>query len=89
MMRSIDVLLFRRMISPAILQLLFWGGIGGVLYGTYVLLLLEQWAWPLALVFGTLLVRVVFERAIIAFRTYDRLGQICDELDELNTRADR
>ncbi len=87
MQMILDVLLFRRMVSPAVLQLLFWAGIGGVLYGTYVLLELEQWAWPYALVFGTLLVRVLFERAIIAFRSYDRLGQICDELQDLNTRS--
>lgn len=64
------------MISPVLLQILFWAGIGGVVYGTYVLIKLEHWAWWMALLFGTLLTRVIFERAIISFRTYDRLDEI-------------
>ena len=39
-----ELLVFRRMISPIILQVLFWGGIGGTLYGTYVLVKLDNWA---------------------------------------------
>jgi hypothetical protein len=76
----VDLLTFRRMISPIILQLLFWSAVGGVFYGSYVLIALGNWAWPLALVFGTLAVRVMFELAILAFRTYDRLGEIRDAL---------
>ena len=80
----VQVLTFRKMISPVLLQVLFWGGIGGVLYGTYVLLQLDQWAWWVALVFGSLLVRVIFERAILSFRSYDRLNEISVSLRELN-----
>ena len=76
----LELLLFRRMISPVILQILFWGAIGGVLYGTYVLIELGNWAWPLSLIFGTLMVRVMFEMAILAFRVYDRLGEVRDAL---------
>ena len=76
----LDLLLFRQMISPVILQILFWGAIGGVLYGTYVLVELDNWAWPLALVFGSLAVRVMFETAILAFRVHDRLGEIREAL---------
>jgi len=75
-----EIFTFRRMIAPVIIQVLFWGAIGGVLYGTYVLIKLDHWAWPLSLIFGTLVVRVIFETAILAFRTYDRLGEIRDEL---------
>lgn len=78
-----EALTFKRMISPAVVQFLFWGGIGGALYGTWVLIRLEHWAWPLALVFGMLVVRVIFERLILAFRTYDRLGEIRDALARL------
>ena len=77
------VLSFQRMISPYLLQVLFWAGIGGVFYGTYVLLKLEQWAWWIALIFGSLLTRVLFERAIIAFRSYDRLVEISSSLKQL------
>ncbi len=76
----VELLAFRRMIAPVILQILFWGAIGGVLYGTYVLVVLGNWAWPLSLVFGVLAVRVVFELSILAFRVYDRLGEIRDAL---------
>lgn len=75
-----DVLSFRTMISPAVLQVLFWAGIGGCLYGSWVLLQLGNWAWWTALVFGVLVTRVIFERAIIAFRSYDRLTEIADAL---------
>ena len=47
----VELLAFRRMIAPVILQILFWGAIGGVLYGTHVLVVLGNWAWPLSLVF--------------------------------------
>ena len=64
------------MVSPLVLQILFWAGIAGCLYGTYVLIRLDNWAWWTALIFGPLLTRVIVERAIIAFRTYDRLNEI-------------
>lgn len=76
------ILSFQKMHSPLLLQLLFWGGIGGVFYGTWVLVKLEHWAWWMALVFGTLLTRVIFERAILAFRSYDRLDEIAALLRE-------
>ena len=75
----IELLTFRRMIAPLILQFLFWSAIAGVLYGTYVLIVLGNWAWILALVLGTLAVRVTFEMSLLAFRIYDRLGDIRDE----------
>lgn len=84
----IDILTFRSMVSPIVLQLLFWAGIAGTLYGAYVLIKLENWAWIFAATLGPLLVRVIFERAILAFRTYDRLGNIERALAESqNTKA--
>lgn len=77
----LDVLIFRRMISPFVLQLLFWAGIGGVLYGTYILYSRDHWAWPVSLFFGTLLTRVLFERAILSFEAYGRLHEISTKLD--------
>ena len=75
-----DILTFRRMIAPTILQLLFWAAIGGVLYGSWVLWQLGNPVWPIPLVFGTLAVRLAFELAILRFRSYDRLGEIRDAL---------
>lgn len=70
------ILSFEKMVSPFLLQILFWAGIGGVLYGTYVLIKLDHWAWWIALLAGTLVTRVIFERAILSFRGYDRLVEI-------------
>lgn len=71
-----DYLSFRRMIAPIVIQLLFWAGVAGCLYGAYVLYRLGNWAWPFPLLLGPLLVRLIFERMIIAFRTYDSLRAI-------------
>jgi len=81
------ILTFRKMVSPVVLQLLFWAGVGGTLYGTYILIELKNWAWIFAITFGPLVVRVLFERAILAFRTFDRLGDIHDELARLNEKV--
>jgi hypothetical protein len=59
---------------------LFWAGIAGTLYGSYWLFSHDHWAWWVALVFGTLLTRIVFEFALLAFRSYDRLVEIRDAL---------
>lgn len=80
MSEVINVLSFRRMISPYLLQFLFWGGLGGVLYGSWILFERDHWAWWIALVFGALVTRVLFERAILAFQTYDRLNEIAAKL---------
>ncbi len=80
MNRFVDILLFRRMVAPVILQVLFWAGIGGTLYGAWVLFSLGHWAWWIALIFGSLATRVLFETAILAFRAYERLGEIRDAL---------
>ena len=74
----IDVLRFRKMVAPYVLELLFWSGIAGTFYGAYWLVTHDHWAWWIALVFGTLLTRLIFEFAMLAFRGYDRLVEIRD-----------
>ncbi len=81
-----NVLTFKSMVSPIVLQILFWAGIGGAVYGTYVLIALGNWAWIFSISLGPLLIRVIFERAILAYRTYDRLCEIQLELSALNQR---
>lgn len=76
------ILRFRIMIAPFILEALFWSAIAGTLYGSYWLFAHDHWAWWIALVFGTLLTRVIFEFALLAFRSYDRLVEIRDALIE-------
>lgn len=72
----LEILIFRRMISPVLLQLLFWAGVAGCLYGAYVLYSRDHWAWVFPAFLGPLLVRVIFEHAIIFFRTYDELREL-------------
>jgi hypothetical protein len=81
MKELLEILAFRRMVAPALLQLLFWGTMGGVAYGTAWLFVNGNWAWWMPAVFGTLAVRVIFEGAILAFRAYERLCEIRDALE--------
>lgn len=82
----IDFLLFRKMLAPVILQILFWGGIGGTLYGTYWLFTHDNWAWWMALTFGSLMTRLIFEFAVLRFQSYARLGHMETMLDALIKR---
>ncbi|MGI9423073.1 MAG: hypothetical protein ACR2PA_07760 [Hyphomicrobiaceae bacterium] len=77
----VDILRFRTMIAPYILELLFWGGIAGTVYGAYWLLAHGHWFWWMALVFGTLVTRLIFEFGLLAFRCYDRLVEIRNALN--------
>ena len=77
-----DILRFRTMTAPYILELLFWAGVAGTLYGAFWLFAHDHWTWLVALTFGVLLTRLVFEFALLAFRSYDRLVEIRDALSD-------
>ena len=76
MKRVLDFLTFREYLTPLILQLLFWGGIAGTLYGSWWLYTHDNWAWIMSITFGPLLTRVIFESLILRFKTYERLTDI-------------
>jgi hypothetical protein len=76
----LDVLLFRRMLAPVLLQLLFWAAIGGTIYGALWLYRHDSAVWWVALVCGTLMCRILFEFGIIAFRSYEALCAVRDSL---------
>ena len=76
MFRVKDVLLFRQFITPYVLQFLFWGAIGGTLYGTWWLYSHDSWAWIMSLLFGPLMTRLIFESFILRYRTYICLNDI-------------
>ena len=76
-----DILTFRWLITPVLLQILFWGGIGGTLYGTWWLYTHGNWAWIMSLIFGTIATRVIIEALIVRFRTYQTLLEISRKLD--------
>jgi len=65
---------------PFALQILFWAGIGGTLYGTWWLYSHDNWAWIMALVFGSLGTRLIFESLILRYQTYIVLTEIHHKL---------
>ncbi len=75
-------LLFKNLIMPYALQILFWAAIGGVLYGSWWLFTKGNWAWIMSLIFGTLGVRLVFEAILLRYQTYVTLREIKELLDE-------
>lgn len=77
----LDYLLFRRFIMPAAIQLLFWAGICGTLYGTWWLYSHDNWGWMMSISFGPLLTRLIFESFILRYRTYACLVEIKGKLD--------
>jgi len=78
MFRAIgEFLTFRRMIGPIVLQLLFWGAVVMlVMFGPAEVGSSDpviNWAVVILLILG---LRIAFELMLLAFRMYDRLGQI-------------
>ena len=80
-----DVLTFKRLLMPYMLQVLFWAGIGGTLYGTYWLFVHDHWAWWMALIFGTLTTRLLFESMMVRFRSYECLVAIRGRLESMGS----
>jgi hypothetical protein len=82
----IDFLAFRSFLSPKLLQALFWAGIGGTLYGSIWLFVHDNWAWIMALVFGTIGTRLIFENMLLRFKSYEALRDIRDHLIETTAK---
>ena len=76
-----EYLRFERFIMPVALEILFWAGIAGTLYGAWWLYRHDNWAWIMALVFGVLLTRLIFESFILRYRTYIVINEINRKLD--------
>ena len=80
-----EFLTFRRMIGPFVLQILFWvGAIAVVAFGLRELDTGDRLIGWVAIIFGVLALRVVFELVLLAFRMYDRLGEIRYVLDAVD-----
>jgi len=77
-----EYLTFKKFMMPVVLQILFWAGIGGVLYGSWWLYTNDNWAWIMALIFGTLLTRMIFESFILRYQSFKNLKDIRDKLYE-------
>ena len=77
-----EYLKFDRLIMPYALQLLFWVGIGGTLFGSWWLFVNDNWAWVTSITFGPVLTRLIFESLIIRYKTYVYLIEIRNALNE-------
>jgi hypothetical protein len=78
-----DFFTFRRMIAPAIIEIIWWiSTIAALIYGGALLLDERFVEGLLFVVLGPLIVRVISELNIVAFRIYGTLGEIAE-----NTRS--
>ncbi len=86
MFRAIrEFLTFRRMIGPFILQLLFWAAaLFVVAFGLRELDSGDRLVGWAVMILGVLGLRVFFELVLLAFRMYDRLGQIRNVLESVD-----
>lgn len=75
-----EYLLFKKFMMPYAFQILFWSGIGGTLYGSWWLYKNDNWAWVLALVFGSILTRLIFESFILKYQIYLSLNEIKENI---------
>lgn len=74
-----DYLKFRKMITPALIQLFFWLGVAVVVIGSLVsMFTVSVWVGLLTLVIGPISVRVYCELVIVVFRILDTLVEIRD-----------
>lgn len=79
-----DFLCFRTMITPTVIQLVFWlVTIFCVFASIYVIFVNKNYSIGLQiLIFGPLLTRVVCEMSIVIFRINDNLKKISQQLSE-------
>ena len=70
------ILKFEQMISPWLLQLLFWpAAAASIFFSVWLIVEGNAIGW-IPLIVGTLFVRVIFELLILRFRTYEKLQEI-------------
>ena len=62
---------------------MFWAGIAGTCYGSWWLYAHDNRAWIIALIFGSLLTRMIFEGFIIRYRTYTQIDEIRRSLAQI------
>lgn len=83
-----DFLTFRRMITPIIIQVLFWVGIAAVLITGLIMLTQEPFLGLLIIVLGPIAVRIYCEILILFFRMNETLTDIDEQL-HLNAAPSR
>jgi len=84
-----DLLAFRKMITPTIIQIIFWigiiacviGGIAGIVVGAVRNTATGVLYGLVALIVGPLAVRIYCESLILVFRINDTLTEISNKMD--------
>ena len=81
-----DFLKFRKMITPVIIQILFWVGVGGAVIGALVIMAMSFSSYGggaaqflgglVMLVLGPVMVRIYCELLILFFRMNETLTEI-------------
>lgn len=71
-----DVLMFRRLLTPLLVQTLFWMGIGACLVWGLVISLSKPAAGVLILALGPLAVRIICELLLLGFQAREALDDI-------------
>ena len=76
---------FKKMITPLIIQALYWIGIAGVVIVAFGMMFRRGGFWMglVYLVLGPIMVRVYAELLIVLFRMHDALNEISDSLKEI------
>ena len=72
----LDLVTFRRMIAPILLQIMFWpAAFACIYYSVWLIREVTSIGW-VPLIVGTLFVRVLFEVMILLFRVFEKLSDI-------------
>ena len=79
-----DFLLFRKMIAPVLLRILFWPALAAcIFYSAWLIVDGNPIGW-VPLIVGSLFVRILFERMMLSFSIHERLEEAVTELRKLN-----
>ena len=74
----LDYLLFRKMIAPVLLKILFWPALAASIYYSIWLIRNGLTIGWVPLIVGSLFVRVIFEGMMLLFSINERLGRLAD-----------
>lgn len=74
-----DYLTFRKMVTPAFIQVIFWIGVVVVIVGGLLAMDRSILMGFLGMLVGLLVWRIYCELMLILFKIYERLGEIADK----------
>ncbi|MCP1728185.1 hypothetical protein J2T60_002185 [Natronospira proteinivora] len=71
-----EYLTFKKMITPAFIQIIFWIGVAGIVIAGLLAMDQSVFGGLLGIVVGLLVWRIYCELMLILFKIYERLGEI-------------